>query len=182
MSLKLSWIAVSEARELPAKAACGPSANFLAHAKKSLVTGVMRLDSPTLCTSLDDHIRQYPPVRESLALVLALAPSKSGNPSGRPKIPADVIELARAASPEAIETLISIMKNKNVPAAARVAAAEKILDRAWGKAAQAITGKDGEGPAIIEVRWKEPGEIISNGRPLGGFAPKEPGEEDGRVH
>jgi hypothetical protein len=30
------------------------------------------------------------------------------------------------------------------------------------------------GPAILEVRWKEPGEVISNGRPL--TAPKESGE------
>jgi hypothetical protein len=33
-------------------------------------------------------------------------------------------------------------------------AAELLLDRAWGRAPQAITGQDGEGPVKISVSWQ----------------------------
>lgn len=62
----------------------------------------------------------------------------SGNPSGRPKVPVEVMEIARAASPDAIRTLSAIMKDEGAPPAARVSAAEKILDRAYGKPAQTV--------------------------------------------
>ena len=43
---------------------------------------------------------------------------QSGNPGGRPKVIAEVKELARAHTGEAIETLVSIMTNaKAAPAA-----------------------------------------------------------------
>jgi hypothetical protein len=32
-------------------------------------------------------------------------------------------------------------------------AAELLLDRGWGKAAQTLAGEDGEGPAELVVRW-----------------------------
>ena len=51
----------------------------------------------------------------------------------------------------AIRTLAGIMKQTKAPAAARVAAANALLDRGWGKAAQAITGEDGEGPVKISI-------------------------------
>jgi hypothetical protein len=60
----------------------------------------------------------------------------SGNPNGRPKVPRNVVEMARAASPEAIEALISIMRNKEAMPSARASAANSILDRAWGKPVQ----------------------------------------------
>lgn len=63
---------------------------------------------------------------------------QSGNPSGRPKVPEDVKEAARAHSADAIKTLATIMLDDGQPGPARVAAADKILDRAWGKAAQTI--------------------------------------------
>jgi hypothetical protein len=34
-----------------------------------------------------------------------------------------------------------------------IKAAEVILDRGWGKAPQAVTGEDGEGPAEMVIRW-----------------------------
>lgn len=67
------------------------------------------------------------------------APGQSGNPGGRPRIPDDVKQLARGYSAEAIETLASVMRNDDAPAAARVTAASTILDRAWGKPAQHLT-------------------------------------------
>lgn len=78
-------------------------------------------------------------------------PGKSGNPRGRPKIPAEVRELARALSVEAIETHAAIMRDVEAPPAARGASANAILDRAWGKPAQAITGEDGEGPVEVAL-------------------------------
>jgi hypothetical protein len=85
---------------------------------------------------------------------------KSGNPNGRPKIPAEVREMARAAAPDAIAALIDIMRDTNAPPPARVSAANSILDRGYGKPAQPIDG-DGEGGAIpmaIEVRFVRPGD------------------------
>src|SRR5690242_17840535 len=62
----------------------------------------------------------------------------SGNPSGRPKVPAEVRELAREATPSALKTLIEIHENKQQPAAARVVAANSIWDRAYGKPTQEL--------------------------------------------
>lgn len=66
---------------------------------------------------------------------------QSGNPGGRPKVVGDVQELARQHTPDAIETLASIMRDGEAAPAARVAAANAILDRGYGKPAQHITGE-----------------------------------------
>jgi hypothetical protein len=55
--------------------------------------------------------------------------------------------MARAASPDALQALIDVMQDSKAPHAARVTAADKILDRAWGKPAQPIDG-DGRGGAM----------------------------------
>ena len=63
----------------------------------------------------------------------------SGNPGGRPKVLGDVQELAREKSPEAITTLANIMHDEKAPSAARVAAANALLDRGYGKPTQPIS-------------------------------------------
>jgi hypothetical protein len=63
----------------------------------------------------------------------------SGNPGGRPKVLGDVQELARQRSPEAIDTLSNIMRDTKAPPAARVAAANALLDRGFGKPTQPIS-------------------------------------------
>ena len=63
----------------------------------------------------------------------------SGNPGGRPRVLGDVQELARQQSPEAINTLVAIMQNEKAPPAARVAAANSLLDRGFGKPTQPIS-------------------------------------------
>lgn len=63
----------------------------------------------------------------------------SGNPGGRPKVLGDVQELARQKSPEAIETLSNIMRDEKAAPAARVAAANALLDRGFGKPTQPIS-------------------------------------------
>lgn len=64
-------------------------------------------------------------------------PGKSGNPNGRPKIIAEVQALAREYTVDAIKGLAKIAK-KGESEAARVAAWNSILDRAWGKPSQAL--------------------------------------------
>ena len=63
---------------------------------------------------------------------------RSGNPSGRPKVVAEVQELARQHTVDAINTLVAIMQDENKPAAARVSAANAVLDRGYGKPPQAM--------------------------------------------
>ncbi len=81
---------------------------------------------------------------------------ESGNPSGRPKIVmADgrsLRDLAREHTVAAVETLVRVMKDEEAPHAAQVQAASNILDRGWGKAAQAVelTGAEG-GPVQTRI-------------------------------
>jgi hypothetical protein len=81
---------------------------------------------------------------------------QSGNPSGRPKIIKEIQELARQHCPQAIAALVNIC-TKGKSESARVAAAEGLLNRGYGRPPQAITGPD-EGPMKIihEVRWRDP--------------------------
>ena len=78
---------------------------------------------------------------------------QSGNPGGRPKVAAEVKELARAHTGVAIETLVSIMTNTKSAPAARVSAANALLDRGYGKPPQHISGEGG--PSYV-VRLPEP--------------------------
>ena len=78
---------------------------------------------------------------------------QSGNPGGRPKVVAEVRELARAHTGEAVQTLVSIMTNTKAAPAARVSAANALLDRGYGKPPQHITG---EGGPVYVARLPEP--------------------------
>jgi hypothetical protein len=68
---------------------------------------------------------------------------------------AEVRELARAHTGEAVQTLVSIMTDRKAAPAARVSAANALLDRGYGKPPQHqhITGADG--PQYV-VRLPEP--------------------------
>lgn len=72
---------------------------------------------------------------------------QSGNPGGRPKEAAQVKELARKHAPAAIRKLFELMKCGNPRV--EVAAAQAVLDRAYGKPAQAIVGDDDAPPIRI---------------------------------
>lgn len=61
-------------------------------------------------------------------------PGQSGNPGGRPKEEIRVKELARQHTVAAVDTLVKGLKAKGERT--RVAAAEALLDRGWGKATQ----------------------------------------------
>jgi hypothetical protein len=73
-------------------------------------------------------------------------PGKSGNPGGRPRILANVQEAARQYTAEAMETLAIIMRDTKAPPATRVAAANSLLDRGWGRAPASLKVTD-EGAA-----------------------------------
>lgn len=62
----------------------------------------------------------------------------SGNPGGRPREVGHVRELARQHTETAIKTLVEIATDPGQPGRARVAAAEALLNRAWGKPPQAL--------------------------------------------
>ncbi len=66
------------------------------------------------------------------------------------KAKAEIRSLARVHTAKAIRTLVAIMKQTKAPPAARIAAANSLLDRGWGKAAQAIASPDGE-VLVIQV-------------------------------
>lgn len=78
-------------------------------------------------------------------------PGKTGNPGGRPKLPEDVKhvrELARQYTKAAVDALVEVLGSDS--AAGKVAAANALLDRGWGKAEQPIVGEGG-GPLVVEI-------------------------------
>ena len=76
------------------------------------------------------------------------------------KATADIRSLARGQTRLAIRTLTGICGSKTAPAAARVSAAQALLDRGWGKAPQPHTGEDNKDIRvtvrnIVEERHKD---------------------------
>ena len=74
----------------------------------------------------------------------------SGNPGGRPKEVAEVKELAREHGPDAIKRLVELMASDNERTA--VTACEAILNRGYGRPAQAVTvaGDEDKPPVQLE--------------------------------
>lgn len=54
------------------------------------------------------------------------------------KAPANIRSLARAHTETALNVLAGIMNQSEAPAAARVQAAQALLDRGWGKPSQPV--------------------------------------------
>ena len=77
---------------------------------------------------------------------------RGGRPKGQPnKATAEIKAIAQKHAPEAIRTLAHILKTSDNDQA-KIAAARELLDRAYGKPAQAVTGEGG-GPIL--VRWQQ---------------------------
>jgi Family of unknown function (DUF5681) len=74
---------------------------------------------------------------------------QSGNPGGRPKVIGVVQDLARAHTPEAINTLAEIINDDKAPSAQRISAATALLDRGWGKPVQAVEANVGNKLEVI---------------------------------
>lgn len=64
---------------------------------------------------------------------------KAGTPN---KATAGLKGQAQEYTAEALRTLAGIMRDKDAPPAARVSAANSLLDRGYGKPPQALTGAD----------------------------------------
>ncbi len=65
------------------------------------------------------------------------------------KAEAQLKELARQHTAEAVETLVALMNDTSTPPAARVAAIKEILDRGHGKATQVVAG-DPDNPLVVQ--------------------------------
>ena len=83
---------------------------------------------------------------------------KSGNPGGKPKELRNVQLAARKISPRALLELKKILNSKDAGSQAKIAAAQVVLDRAWGKAPQAITGEGG-GPVLLSWESNTPAPV-----------------------
>jgi hypothetical protein len=55
----------------------------------------------------------------------------------------EIRSLARSHTKTALNVLVGVMRSKDATAAARVSAANAILDRGWGKPTQSIASDDG---------------------------------------
>jgi len=74
----------------------------------------------------------------------------AGRPKGTPnKATSAVKEFAQEYTEVALMALVEIVKNKDAPHAARVSAANSILDRGHGKPTQTIAG-DKSSPVTID--------------------------------
>jgi Flp pilus assembly protein TadD len=96
-------------------------------------------------------------------------PGQSGNPSGRRKEVGPVRELAKQYTQAAIDTLAKVMEDPSAPPSARVAAAEALLARGWGKPQQAIemsvqqVSPDGLKPDLAAIWLRAGVRLNSNG-------------------
>ena len=64
------------------------------------------------------------------------------------KATAEIRSLARVHTESALKVLAGVMNQSEAPAAARVSAAQALLDRGWGKPSQPISGDD-ENPVNV---------------------------------
>lgn len=85
-----------------------------------------------------------------------------GRPKGVPnKATAEIKALAQEYGPEAIQTLVKIMKNAKAPIAGRVAATKELLDRGYGKSVQPIEGSGDPDKPInmaLQIAFRRPGD------------------------
>jgi hypothetical protein len=77
---------------------------------------------------------------------------RSGNPGGRPKGHGDLRELARQHTEDAILTLVEICRNGENEGA-RIAAANALLDRGWGKPAVPVVACDPPQVITMDFGW-----------------------------
>lgn len=108
--------------------------NFMSEPQNTAQTG----DAPERADE------RAPTVRDKSGRFVKGAPSP--NPGGRPKVADDLVELARGATAETFEFLLSVMRNPKASRRDRVRCAEVVLAYGHGKPTQALTvsGKNGE--------------------------------------
>ncbi len=75
----------------------------------------------------------------SLANLQMWKPGQSGNPKGMEPGVGRGRELAQQYTQEAVERLVKVVRDEGAPPAADVAAANSLLDRAWGRPDQSVS-------------------------------------------
>ena len=71
--------------------------------------------------------------------------------NAKSKAATEIRTLARRHSKAAVKVLAAIMNDEEGPATARVSAAQALLDRGWGKAAQVVAGEEGGQPVLARI-------------------------------
>lgn len=67
---------------------------------------------------------------------------QSGNPGGRPKVVTAIKELAQQHGPTAFQRVLELVASDDERVA--LAASQEVLNRAYGKPVQALSGPEGE--------------------------------------
>ena len=82
------------------------------------------------------------------------APGVSGNPGGRPTLPAEIKEMFQAKGPEALKVLTRCLQSGDDRIA--MMAAQAILDRGYGRPTQSIDANINDDPVryIVELPKK----------------------------
>ena len=62
----------------------------------------------------------------------------SGNPSGRKKMPTDIKEMLKGATPDACRLLCETINNEDAKLDLRIRCSEIVLDRVFGKPQQSV--------------------------------------------
>lgn len=81
--------------------------------------------------------------------------TKGNNCGGRKKLPSDFAEAVKSVSAEALEVLVSIMRDKKAPAASRVKASVTIIERAYGKAPLTVEMPQFTSDFVLEISAEE---------------------------
>jgi len=118
----------------------------------SLCTARFFLCRSSRAVAKDQHpIFRFLLVRPPAAVAAAaLAAGARADPSSiakdlsnaMPKAPVNVRTLARKYTEDAIEALAAIMTDEATAVASRIAAANSLLDRGWGRVPQPVSGDD----------------------------------------
>lgn len=78
---------------------------------------------------------------------------RGGRKKGTPnKVTASIRDAAREYTDQALATLVSVMQDKEAPHAAKVSAANSVLDRGYGKASTVISGDEDGGAVKVATR------------------------------
>lgn len=90
---------------------------------------------------------------------------QSGNPSGRPRMDAELRDAAREYTQDALNVLVKGLKNNS--AAVKIKCAQELLDRGWGKPRQSVAITDADGKSIAtrtEIVFVKPDGSIGDGK------------------
>lgn len=89
--------------------------------------------------------------RTAAQVAAQFKPGQSGNPTGRKKIPDDIKEMLRGATPAACKLLCETINDQDAKLELRIKCSEIVLDRVYGKPQQAVEVDGKNIPQVIFV-------------------------------